>query len=417
MRQPSVIEHLYLDFDGFFASVMQQAMPHLRGRPVGVIPFPIDAKARTCVIACSREAKAAGCHNVMNVEDARAICPDIILVPQRPDLYRRAHCALIAEIECVIPVDEIKSIDELTCRLDHADAVDPAGLVRRIKQRLRREIGPYITCSVGLAANRLLAKIAGKQGKPDGCTIWPPEIMPGPLLSLPLDTVPGIGKRMETRLRAAGITTMAELYTVPPKHLRKLWGNVTGERLWYALHGYDVQAAQTERAMYGHARVLPPKFRSPAYARECSRLLIVKAVRRMRRDGYAARYLHLSLDRRPENMAVGIDLPSVIDDISVLEALSSLWQRLEPSLSPRDSVFRAGVSLGELVHASARQTDIFLDNDRRRLRSERLTEAIDGLNHKYGERVVTFGAWQPPPGGYAGGKISYTRIPSAEDFW
>lgn len=423
MRRPSVIEHLYLDFDGFFASVMQQAMPHLRGRPVGVIPFPIDtalidtAKARTCVIACSREAKLAGCSNVMSVQEARAICPDIIFVPQRPDLYRRAHCALIAEIDCVIPVGEIKSIDELTCRLDDADVRDPAGLVERIKERLRREIGTYITCSVGLAANRLLAKIAGKQDKPNGCTVWRPEDMPGPLLRLPLDVVPGIGVRMEARLQAAGITTMAGLYAVPPKHLRKLWGSVTGERLWYALHGYEIHSEPTERAMYGHARVLPPDYRSPAYARECSRLLLVKAVRRMRRDGYAARYLHLSLDRRPESMGTGIDLPSVIDDRSVLDALNSLWQRLEPHLSPRDSIFRVGVSLGELVDADSRQRDIFLDNDKKRLRSEQLTEAIDGLNHKYGERVVTFGAWQPPPGGYAGGKISYTRIPSAEDFW
>lgn len=84
MRKPETIEKLYLDFDGFFASVMQQAMPRLRGKPVGVIPFETDEVERTIVIACSKEAKAAGCKNVMGVKDARAICPDILLVPQRP---------------------------------------------------------------------------------------------------------------------------------------------------------------------------------------------------------------------------------------------------------------------------------------------------------------------------------------------
>ena len=83
------IEHLYLDFDGFFASVEQQADRRLRGRPVGVVPFA-EAGDRTCVIACSREAKAFGVKNVMPVGEARAACPDIVLVPQKPDLYRRA---------------------------------------------------------------------------------------------------------------------------------------------------------------------------------------------------------------------------------------------------------------------------------------------------------------------------------------
>ena len=112
MRQPAYIERLYLDFDGFFASVEQQVHPRLRGRPVGVVPFA--GAEHTCVIACSREAKLRGVKNVMSIAEARERCPDIILVPQSPDLYRRAHNALISEISAVIPVDAVKSIDELT---------------------------------------------------------------------------------------------------------------------------------------------------------------------------------------------------------------------------------------------------------------------------------------------------------------
>ena len=79
MRLPTTIERLYLDFDGFFASVEQQADKRLRGRPVGVVPF--EGTTRTVVIACSREAKAMGCKNIMKVEDAKRLCPDIVLVP------------------------------------------------------------------------------------------------------------------------------------------------------------------------------------------------------------------------------------------------------------------------------------------------------------------------------------------------
>ena len=83
MRRPLQIERLYLDFDGFFASVEQQVHPHLRGKPVGVVPFA-DAE-HTYVIACSREAKLCGVQNVMNIAEARELCPDIILVPQSPE--------------------------------------------------------------------------------------------------------------------------------------------------------------------------------------------------------------------------------------------------------------------------------------------------------------------------------------------
>src|ERR1700758_2516154 len=108
MRKPTTIEKLYLDFDGFFASVMQRAMPRLRGRPVGVIPFDTAAAHSTVVIACSREAKGAGCKNIMAVPEAMALCPDLVLVTQRPDLFRRAHNALLSEIRCEIPIETIK---------------------------------------------------------------------------------------------------------------------------------------------------------------------------------------------------------------------------------------------------------------------------------------------------------------------
>ena len=93
------------------------------------------------------------------------------------------------------------------------------------------------TCSIGFAANRHLAKIAGSTQKPDGLSIWRPEDMPKPLVKLPLEDIPGIGKRMEEQLNKAGIKTTEALLATQPKQLRAIWRNVTGERLWYALHG------------------------------------------------------------------------------------------------------------------------------------------------------------------------------------
>jgi DNA polymerase-4 len=417
MRRPDTIERLYLDFDGFFASVMQQTMPALRGRPVGVIPFETDKAQFTTVIACSKEAKAYGVKNVMRTPDAQKLCPDIVLVTQRPDLFRRAHNALLNEIACEIPIDTVKSIDELTCKLAPRDIRRPEDLAQRLKKRIAGNVGPHITCSIGFAANRLLAKMACKIDKPNGVTIWRPEQMPVPLLPLPLSEISGVGPRMEKRLNRAGISDMQSLLATQPKQMRALWGNVNGERMWYALHGYDLQAQPTGRSMYGHGRVLPPELRNIDKARDCARLLLSKAARRMRRDRFYANRLWVWLDLRQGGWFGQRDLPSVQDDQACLVALEHVWAKARRELPRRHEIIRVGVTLLDLAPADGRQLDIFLNDDRERQRWERITFSIDTLNRKFGKRVLSVGPWTPPPGGYAGGKISYTRIPSAEDFW
>ena len=162
--------------------------------------MPFAEAEHTCVIACSREAKLRGVKNVMTIAEARARCPDILLVPQSPDLYRRAHNALISEITAVIPVDAVKSIDELTCRVAPADRDEPEALGRGSRRASPTNIGPHILCSIGFAANRQLAKMACKAGKPNGNMVWHPKDMPAPLLRLELKDIPGVGSRMEQKL-------------------------------------------------------------------------------------------------------------------------------------------------------------------------------------------------------------------------
>lgn len=425
MRRPAEPERLYLDFDGFFASVAQQAHPELRGRPVGIVPFAAAThpKAHSCVIACSREAKILGLKNVMAIADAKAACPDLILFPQEPDLYRRAHNALLSEISTVTPIDAVKSIDELTCRIAPEHRADPLALGRKIKARIAKYIGPFLTCSIGHAANRQLAKMACKAGKRvdggygDGNCLWHPRDMPSPLLSLPLSDVPGIGMRMERRLALAGIRTMSDLLAMEPKHMRKMWRNVTGERLWYALHGYDIQTPPSSRGMFGHGRVLPPEARTFDTAKAASRLLIVKAARRMRRENWNSGRLWLFLDMGDKSASRSGWLPEAHDDQIILATLEKLWADLKACLPRRVWILSVHVMLGEISPANARQLDLLLNDDRERLRWETITDTIDKLNAKHGRTLVSIGPWTPPPGGYAGSKISYTRIPRMEDAW
>lgn len=421
MRKPETIERLYLDFDGFFASVEQQCDRRLRGRPVGVVPF--EGTDRTAVIACSREAKTYGVKNVMPINEAKQLCPELVLVPQKPDLYRRAHNALLSEIETVIPIDTAKSIDELTCRLDEAGRLDPHTLSARIKAAIAENVGPWITCSIGFAANRQLAKIACKEGKRsgrrygDGLMIWRPEDLPAPLLAVAMEDIPGIGGNMAKRLYRAAIYTTEQLYNLQPKHMRKLWGSVTGERLWYALHGYDIQAPASSRGMFGHGRVLPPDSRTINGAREISRLLLIKAARRLRREDFYAGGLWLWLSIRDGSWLGKRQLPIVNDDQAILSALAELWDQVRQNFPRGLTVFRVSVTLYDLSPANERQLDLLLNDDRTRQRWESANAAIDSLNSRYSGTVVSLGHWNPPKGGHVGGKISYTRIPSAEDFW
>ena len=343
-------------------------------------------------------------------------------MPQSPDLYRRAHLALINEITSVIPIEAIKSIDELTCKLDRRDKKDPRGLAQNIQDCIAKNIGTHITCSIGIAANRQLAKIACKMDKPNGITIWHPKDMPAPLLPVPFEDIPGIGSRMRKRLYKTGIFTTEQLLKTDPKHMRLLWRNVTGERLWYALHGYEVKALPSQRNMFGHSRVLPPEARSKAEAKACARLLLVKAARRMRREGFYAckLWIHFSL-RLNRTLTLSysgdINFPAAQDDQACLSAFDQVWSDTMAVIPPYGSILRVGVALYNLQRATGRQLDLFADDDKTRQKWESLNEAIDHLNGKYGKTIVSIGTWQPPSGGYAGGKIAYTRVPSAEDFY
>ncbi|CAI9414963.1 Protein UmuC [Pleomorphomonas sp. T1.2MG-36] len=422
MRRPTEPERLYLDFDGFFASVEQSADKRLRGRPVGVVPYE-NGGDRAMLIAVSREAKEAGIKGMMSVRDAMSRCADLVAVPQKPDLYRRAHNVLLSEIETIVPIDTAKSIDELTCVLDEDARRDPEALAHRIKAAISDHVTPWITCSVGFAANRQLAKMACKASKwsggkyGDGLATWHPRDMPAPLFRVALDDIPGVGSRLAQKLRAMAVYSVEDLYNLQPKHMRRIWHSVVGERMWYALHGYDVQAPSSQRGMFGHGRVLSPGSRTRSDAKEISRLLLVKAARRLRRDGYYASALWLWLALQDKSWFKQLVLPVVNDDQAILSGLKLLWQYFDADHPERVSIFRVGVTLLDLSPSNERQLDFLLADDEQRRRWEAATIAIDELNAKYSATVVSLGPWKPPKNGNAGGKISYTRVPSSEDFW
>jgi DNA polymerase-4 len=204
----------------------------------------------------------------------------------------------------------------------------PSDLADRIKTVIRYNIGATLTCSIGFAANRHLAKIASDTKKPDGLTIWHPEDVPAHLARLKLEDIPGIGRSMIKRLAAARVADVPGLLAMQPKQMRALWRNVTGERLWYALHGYAIESPETVRNMFGHARVLPPDQRSLEDARSMARLLLVKAARRMRRSSFYASTLYLwirGFDRGWETWRHSARCRTTLQSLGRWESCGTMW--------------------------------------------------------------------------------------------
>ena len=412
MRSPTKPESLYVDFDGFFAACEQQADPRLRGKPVGVIPF--EDATHSCVIAANALAKRHGVNTGVSILEARRRCPDVALVAQHPDLYVRVHHRILAAVLDVLPVEVVCSIDELAASLASRDV--PAAVAHQVKRRIRDAVGSQITCSIGCAPNRWLAKIASAMDKPDGLTVLRPEDLPGSLLELELTDLPGVGGRMRTRLSRCGIVSVSDLWRSDPARLRAAWGTVTGARIWYALHGYAVEAPSTRRRSIGHGRVLPPGHRRLDAARPLVRQLTVKAARRLRRAGLVASRLSLwvaCLDA--PSWSASTSLPAVSDDLAGLDALSVLWSGLA-HVRGRAALIRAGVYFDRVAPVGTTQLSFpFADPVRRREVGRALSAAVDSINRRYRSTVIGFGNCAPPDD-YTGAKIAYGRIPDLEDF-
>src|ERR1700760_1099903 len=225
---------LFLDLNSYFASVEQELNPALRNRPVAVVPVMADT---TCCIAASYEAKAFGVRTGTQVGEAKRLCPGIVLVEARHELYVKYHNEIVKAVETCVPVSSVMSIDEMACSLlgREQPLVAALDLARRVKETIKRDVGSTLRCSVGLAPNRYLAKIASDMEKPDGLIALTPDILKPALQNLVLRDLPGVGARMERRLHSCGIRSMEQLLALTREQLSDAWGGVGGEKLWYWL--------------------------------------------------------------------------------------------------------------------------------------------------------------------------------------
>ncbi|RMG10012.1 MAG: DNA polymerase IV [Planctomycetota bacterium] len=406
MRTSPVFAHL--DLDAFFVSVERLDDPSLAGRPV--IVGGADPRARGAVACASYEARARGVRSGMALRRAFALCPAARFLAPRPERYLACSRAVRELLAARVPRLVQRSIDEFAIDLTGCERLlgRPEEVVRRLGDVVEEHAG--ITCSTGLAATPLVAKVAAGQGKPRGRVVVPRGEEADFLAPLPLRALPGVGPRSEERLQELGLRTVGDLAAIPEEALREAFG----------AHG----ATLARRARGGEARLPAPAAGAPWEPREAAPTdaafgrrfprslsrehtfsvdqdarevldralvrLVEAAVAALRAHGLRARSLtvharfaDLRVQRRSGR------LPHEAEEREVLALARRLLERL---LRRRLRVRRLGVRLQGLA-PRLHQASLFEGPQFRSARA--LGEALDRIRARHGWAAVRLGSGEP----------------------
>lgn len=229
---------LHVDIDAFYASAEQSVNPSLRNKPLIVGADPKEGKGRGVVLTASYEARKYGVHSGQPISQAYRLCPNAIYIRPNWQLYEQLSSKIMTTLKAFGDKLEQVSIDEafLDVTSKVASYEDVTNLVRAIKNAIKQETG--LTCSVGVAPNKSVAKIASDLNKPDGLTIVKPDDVTSFLAPLPVSKISGIGPKSQKLLEDLGIRNIGELASYPAEELVKIFGK-NGMWMWNIANGID----------------------------------------------------------------------------------------------------------------------------------------------------------------------------------
>ncbi len=378
MKTERRLRYLFLDFNSYFASVEQQERPELRGKPVAVVPVLTDT---TSCIAASYEAKAFGVKCGTNVGEARAKCPGLQVVEARPKVYVAYHEKAKEVAQRILPIDEVHSIDEVSFKLlgEERNKEEACALANRLKQEIMRSIGPCIKCSVGIAPNRFLSKVATDMQKPDGLIVLETSDLPHKLHRLKLTDFVGINVRMEKRLNASLIFTAEQMCAASRKDLIKAFGSIIGDKWWYMLRGYDMGPEVHPRRSLGHSCVLAPEMRTDTACKEVLLRLVQKASARLRTEDLWTEAMDIGVSSDIQPWHVHVRVPPTQDTLTLNEHFLAAWET-RSFRQPR----KVSVTFTNLKKAEHVTPSLFDPNYDRML----LNKAVDTVNQKFGKNSI-----------------------------
>lgn len=292
---------VHLDMNSYFASVEQQANPFLRGRPLGVCAY---LHPGGCVIAASIEAKERGMKVGMRMKDAKKLIPDAVFVQNEPAKYRSTTSRIFSILHEVTDRVEHYSIDEAFMDVTGwvRDEAEAAWMMTRIRQRIYREVGEWLRCSIGIAPTRFYAKLGSDIQKPSGLTIITSENVDSVLANLELDDLYGVGRRMKRRIELLGYQAPLDLKRAPVANLIQAFGKM-GYLLWAKLNMIDAEVMHANDAppkSIGHSFCVPRQANTDGKILPILTKLAERAARRLRKKGLFARLVIVSIGFRNE---------------------------------------------------------------------------------------------------------------------
>ena len=382
---------MHIDLNSCFATAEQQAYPPLRGKPLVIAAYTSPGG---CVVAPSIEAKKRGIKTGMTVREARLLCKEVIVRDPDPGLIRDVHLKFRNVLSDYSPVVVPKSIDELVIDFEGTPACRQAGMAFKrglveigaeIKEKIRSRVGEWISCNIGIATNRFLAKLAASLHKPDGLDVINHKNLREVYAGRKLTELNGINSRYQARLNTYGIFTPVDFLDASLDTLKKqVFASITGYYWYLRLRGWEIDAVDFGRKSFGQSYALKEQTDDP---RELTRLLMKlceKMGRRLRGNNYRAYGIHVSLvytDMTYWHMGRTMQIP--------LYSTSDLYKKavwIFNKQPERKKVRDMAVSCFGLEGTTPEQMDLF---ESEMAREKKVTRAIDQINNKYGEFMVT----------------------------
>ncbi|MFI2647163.1 DNA polymerase IV [Micromonospora fulviviridis] len=373
---------LHVDMDAFFASVEVRRRPELRGRPVvvgGIGP-------RGVVSSASYEARRFGVRSAMPTARARALCPQAVYLPPDFTAYAAASRAVMRIFRDVTPLVEPLSLDEAF--LDVAGARRLFGAPTEIARLIRRRVAEEqeLTCSVGVAASKFVAKLGSTRAKPDGLLVVPADRVLEFLHPLPVAALWGVGERSAEALRRLGLRTVGDLAEAPPGLLRRAVGEASAGHLHELAWGRDPRRVSPEHVekSIGAEVTFDTDVTDPAEIRRALLALAEKAGARLRAAGQVGRTVSLKVrlaDFRTVSRSRTLGVPTD----TAREMFDTAWA-LWTALAPDEPVRLVGVRMEGLAAAEETPQQLTLGAPERGWREAEA--AADAAAARFGRSVI-----------------------------
>ncbi len=379
---------MHVDMNSYFASCEQQANAAWRGRPLGVCSY---LHPKGTIIAASKEAKKLGVKVGTKLQEAQNICPSIVLVRDDPAKYRAITHTLRGILQSYTFKVEHYSIDESFLYFDKEKSINEiSAIAYKIKERIQKEAGDWLTCSIGIAGTKFFAKVASDIKKPDGLIVINDKNVDERLSKMRLTDIWGISYGLEKQLNRLGVFTPLELKYVNAAFLLKNMGK-NGYFLWSRLNGLEIDQIkidkETNQKSVGNSYTLLEKTRDKDKVALLLMKMTEKIGRRLRKKNMQAKvlwigwkYLYGGGFARREKLA---------------EASNDSWELFQHVFGHlqrkilHDKISKIFINVSGLEKSHELQLSIFED----KIKKIQLSESLDKINDKYGEFTISRGAW------------------------